>query len=81
VNARKNPTHIVLSAKLSRVLAGTLRHTPDVRDIDAARREMRTLAIEQARAIIKRDPFANVPVIEVYSCKRYGGSLLDVVTL
>lgn len=72
---------ITLPARLSRILAGTLRHTPDARDIDAARREMRSLAIEHARKLIKRDPLANVPDVEVYACKRYGGSLLDVVAI
>ena len=47
--------------------------------IDDARREMRALAIEHARKLLRRDPDANVPDVEVYACKRYGGLLLDVV--
>jgi hypothetical protein len=74
-------TAITLPARLSRILAGTLKDTPDGRDIDTARREMRELALEHARKIIKRDPLANVPDVEVYACKRYGGCLLDVVSI
>lgn len=70
---------ITLSAKLSRILAGTLKSTPDGRTIDAARREMREAAITHARKLLRNDPLRNIPDVAVYACDRYGGSLLEVV--
>lgn len=70
---------ITLSAKLSRVLSGTTKDTPDGRDIVAARQEARNLARERIYQIRKRTGIAPAE-IEIYACKRYDGALLDVFT-
>ena len=42
---------------------------------------MRELAFVHARKLLLADRDASVDAIEVYSCKRYGGALLDVVNV
>ena len=70
---------ITLPLRLSTILAGE-PGSADGRRVDECRREARELALEQARKVLRRT--GETPAdIEVYACKRHGGSLIDVITV
>lgn len=67
--ANQDTATMTLSLRLSTVLASLV--TQDGRDIDDARREMRVVAGER---------IGDASVIDVYSCLRHGGCLVEQYT-
>ncbi len=77
-------TWLTLPLRLSMVLAKEHTSTPDGREIDRARKEMRELVMDHAAAANKRRERRGrscITDVEVYGCKRHLGSLVAVISV